>query len=326
MPRRIAYYPSADSENPYAALMVQALSAFGQVERMPRGLDLLRSPWRYCRRFDLAMFNWLEDVLIDRQGRIRVRGLLEFAAFIIGGRFIARRIVLVRHNSYPHACDERRGKRVQGLIDVFERCFDLSITHSGHNATAHRCYVPHPLYHEPNEPVQRPEGYFLIFGRIKPYKGIDDVIRAYDDREKRLVIAGPCDDPRYLDALRSLAEGKNVQILAGYLAADDAKQLVGRADAVVLPHHGRDMIVSGSYFFAAGLGVPVLALRMPFLVWASEHLQQPGILFASSAEALAANASHVDLPSRRDIKRAAEENFGRAALEAAYATLFSRLA
>ena len=81
----------------------------------------------------------------------------------------------------------------------------------------------------------------LFFGFIYPSKGVEQLFDIADPRSHALVIAGPANDPAYLEQLKTLAAqrgwGGQLQY-TGFLAQQDAADLVAAADAVVLPFLG----------------------------------------------------------------------------------------
>lgn len=78
----------------------------------------------------------------------------------------------------------------------------------------------------------------VFFGFVHPAKGVEQLLAIADPRHHALVIAGPLLDAAYHARLQGLAQaagwGEHVHY-AGYLAQEDAADLLRAADAVVLP-------------------------------------------------------------------------------------------
>lgn len=105
----------------------------------------------------------------------------------------------------------------------------------------------------------------VFFGSIKPYKGVDLLLRAFATLRKTLretatlVIAGtPAMD---LGALKHLAEqlgiAHRVEWRIGFVDERDVAPLLWSARAVVLPY--REIDQSGVLLAAIGVGVPIIA-------------------------------------------------------------------
>ncbi|GAB3160526.1 GDP-mannose--glycolipid 4-beta-D-mannosyltransferase [Myceligenerans halotolerans] len=108
-------------------------------------------------------------------------------------------------------------------------------------------------------PAGKP-GRALHFGLIRPYKGIDTLVRAFralDDDAAALHIVGPAKDDGVLGEVRSMADGDNRIVLrAGFVPDDALAREIGEAHLVVLPY--RRMHNSGAALLALSLGRPVL--------------------------------------------------------------------
>lgn len=103
---------------------------------------------------------------------------------------------------------------------------------------------------------------FLFFGRIREYKGVDDLLAAFlampDDVAAHLTIAGRCDDPRLRSRLYALARrgGARVLLRLEQVPGDEVAQLLGAADVVVLPF--RRVSTSGRAMLALSHGRPLI--------------------------------------------------------------------
>jgi glycosyltransferase involved in cell wall biosynthesis len=310
MKLRIAYSGATGGQNAYTTKMSEAFSTFGDVEDVPSIRTFSRAPWRFARKFDVIVFNWIENKIVNKKGAWSGLGVLKLFSQILYGKLLAKRSIFVRHNNFPHAAGGVKGEQMRRFIDLLENAFDDCITHSGHNATAKRHYVPHPLYHPVDITVPpSSEHYFVVFGRIERYKGVHDLIVGYTS-EHRLVIAGPCHDAEYRAELEHLRIGRNVDLRIGFISEEDATSLVANSLGLVLSHSGRDMVATGSYFFAAGLGTPVIAIETPFLNWVVNDLGQPGVYIASNTNELMEFAAAAGRVSREMVRGEAHTRFG----------------
>jgi glycosyltransferase involved in cell wall biosynthesis len=108
----------------------------------------------------------------------------------------------------------------------------------------------------------------LILGRIRPYKGIEHLLAAFQrllkrDANYRLVIAG---EPKkgsedYLDEIRKIVSrdfsGGQVILKFEFIPDDQMEIYLKAADVLVLPY--KDIFQSGVLFLAYSFGLPVVA-------------------------------------------------------------------
>lgn len=229
----------------------------------------------FKRDIDTVVLNWHENLFRFRDGRVNYIGIPIYVLSLILFRLMARKLIYVKHNLYPHAFVKPSRRRLATrLMKLGEWIAHESVTHSGHMDSQHYTYIPHPLYEVLNSekldafdiPETLPSNYFLMFGVVEPYKKIDEVIARWTG-DTPLVIAGRCKDPIYFEKLRKLAENKKVQFLNRFVSEEEAQKLVRSSRAMILAHADEDMIVSGSFFFGISLDAKLYAIRTPFLNW-----------------------------------------------------------
>jgi glycosyltransferase involved in cell wall biosynthesis len=267
---RIGLIPYDPGVNLYTERLRTSLSALGEV--VPVGSPIERLARMFAREpsFDVVITSWLENVLVTPKGRLSIVGLGKLIAHILMLRAQSRRIVYVRHNRYPHNARAAHAKRLSLLLDVLERLYDLTLTHSPAELAERRAYCPHPLYESVQDDPLLPRdvdlepGYFVVFGRIAPYKNVEALIEGFPDNQ-RLLITGLVDDhAAYARQLMQLRR-PNVVIAPGYLSEAQAQSVLRRAAGVVVCHSGEGVIVTGSFFYAISLSKPVYAVETPFL-------------------------------------------------------------
>ena len=121
-----------------------------------------------------------------------------------------------------------------------------------------------PLFHYAPCPSAPEQGKLrlLFFGFVRPYKGLDTLLRAIallKGRDITLQIAGEFwkDKERYLELIARLGIADQVQIVDRYLPDSEMSRYFAWADLVVLPY--RSTRTSGIIATAYGYGRPVLA-------------------------------------------------------------------
>lgn len=321
---RIGFMPFGHITNRYAERFVEILGEFGRVSELPGPKSLLRRPRLPRREFDIAIVNWVEFDLVRHDGAFSILGFLKAVARILFVRSVARRLVYVRHNHYPHGTRERDVERARRAVDLIERLFDVVLIHSGHETGPGREYVPHPLYRLAPDTLdvaesalldELPEDFYVVFGRIERYKRIDGLLDVFPPG-RRLLVFGSADDAEYVNALRQRA-GPNVRILAGYVSDAFAQAVIRRSRGLILCHAEPDMIVSGSFFYALSLGARIFALSTPALGWVQQRIGDDCVRIARDLSALAALVAD-DVPARAGRARSAavEDEFGDARIKA----------
>lgn len=299
---KIGYTPFGSGENAYTERMVEILSRLGKVSKVPTLRSFLRSPLS-CRpnSYEFIIANWIESGIVNHKGRLSIVGVLKFVLNVLLFKVLSRKTVFVRHNNYPHHASSAASACAVRIIDWAELFFDYVVTHSGHNATSKRKYIPHPLYKHAHstELLQSQQGdYFLIFGRILPYKKIETLVEAIP-AHVRLVIAGSAPDKRYIEYLRSLADGKEIQLIPEFISDERAAQLCRSSRGIVITHNDNDMIVSGTFFYALSLGVPLYTVSTPFAEWACKTLEVPGLHVAKDIKSLCEAVKLIALPAEK---------------------------
>ena len=130
--------------------------------------------------------------------------------------------------------------------------------------------IPHGLLHTDRVPDELSTGTdrILFFGSLKPYKGVDTLLRAFAAlspavrEQTTLHIAGkPAMD---IQPLRSLADDLSVETQIdwelGHVEASDLGALFGQASVVALPYRRIDQ--SGVLLTAIAAGVPIVATNV----------------------------------------------------------------
>jgi glycosyltransferase involved in cell wall biosynthesis len=115
--------------------------------------------------------------------------------------------------------------------------------------------------------LREDERTLLFFGNIAPYKGLEDLIAAFQQVvargcDYRLIIAGrPKNCERYWrairEAIREEVEKGQVLLRAEFIPDDETEVYFKAADVLVLPY--RQIYQSGVLFLGQSFGLPVLA-------------------------------------------------------------------
>lgn len=183
------------------------------------------------------------------------------------------RTVALCHNVLPHErkfYDEPLMKALLGRVDGV-------LAHSDQQAELARGLAATPVSvaglppHLPSTTAERSQEVhrrLLFFGIVRPYKGLDLLLRALPEGISLTVAGefwGGLDETKALIA--ELGIGDRVDLRPGYVAASEVPKLFATADALVLPY--RSATASQNVWLGHEHGVPVIATRVGAL---AEHI------------------------------------------------------
>jgi glycosyltransferase involved in cell wall biosynthesis len=262
--------------------MIELHSTFAEVvpfEGFYKALKTLIA--RGFKRNDFSVINWLETECLDRSTKrfslVRAGSLLVKLLVL---KVVTTKIVMVVHNYYPHGAAKSDIPRILRFMRLMEKLSDVVISHSGADVGRYE-YVPHPLYQfkSSSPSLQVPElaplqgkPYFIVFGRIMPYKNVHELMKVWP-ANMNLLIAGIVGDEAYVQQLRAQASD-NIHFAARELSDDEAKLVVEQSQAVIICHAEDNVVVSGTFFFAMSLKKHVIAMETPFMAWAAQTLPE----------------------------------------------------
>ncbi len=237
--------------------------------RLPvKGLDHVGSMLRFRRRLrrqrpDIVHFQWLPLPIVDRR--------------LLAGLGRIAPLVLTVHDTNPFNGDPSAALQARG----FARClplFDHLIVHTSQGrdrllalglAPARVSVLPHGLIEAipdtPAPPASGGEVTFLLFGKLKPYKGLDVLVEAFARlaeplrAQARLRIVGKA--YMAIEPIEALARARGVadrvSIEQRFVADDAVGALFGPDVVAVFPY--REIEASGVLSFALARGRPVIA-------------------------------------------------------------------
>ncbi|MER7362464.1 glycosyltransferase family 4 protein [Nonomuraea wenchangensis] len=170
------------------------------------------------------------------------------------------------HNVLPH----ERKPYDRPLMKALLKRVDAVLAHSEEQAGLARGLAATPVRvaglppHLPVTGAAGPaevRGRLLFFGMVRPYKGLDLLLRALPEGVSLTVAGefwGGLEETEAL--IRELGLGDRVKLRPGYVPADDVPKLFAAADALVLPY--RSATASQNVWLAHEHGVPVIATRV----------------------------------------------------------------
>jgi len=324
----LAQFSGSPKQNPYVWRLGQALGEAG-VEVLPlpgSALFLFAGP--AARRASVIHFQWFE-VLIGAPSLAKT--LLKSAAFLTqlhACRLLGKRLVWTIHNLQSH---EAKYPRVENWVARrMARAVDVMIVHCEQaRADAARQFgvpaeriiaIDHGnfigLYANDidRESARARLGLgsddivFLFFGNIRPYKGLDELVRQFrklDEPRARLVIAGKPIDDEAARAIRDMCTGDSRIVLdTGFIPDDDVQVYFGACDATVFPY--RNILASGAVILAMGFGKACVAPTLGCIPAVLER--QSNFLYDATNPKGLAGALESALSRRGELERMGDAN------------------
>ena len=250
--------PLNNSTNQYSTILSLALSKiFGEVEQFS-----LRKTLNY-NRGDIVVLNWFENSFVNDAGRLSLWGCGKFFYFLIAKILRRFNVVLVKHNKYPHSAIKGSLTYyiVLLLLYVLESISNTVIVHSKKETKGKGySYVPHPLYnyHALTSEENKIQSGFFVFGAIKKYKKIEDLIRIWPD-DLNLTIYG-LGSEKYVEKLNQLIDDKRIKIINSFVDDSIVGEIFINNKVCVINHIDESAIVSGVFFLAKSYGNSIVML------------------------------------------------------------------
>ncbi|HEX4352821.1 MAG TPA: glycosyltransferase family 4 protein, partial [Polyangiales bacterium] len=223
-------------------------------------------------RPDVIHFQWAPLPAVDRW-------------FIPALRRIAP-CVLTVHDSAPFNGNPRAGIQLAGAVAIMSQ-FDRLIVHTEAAVARLQSYgidprkikrLPHgpldgtatAIARDPSTTARDPAApvRILLFGRIKPYKGVDVLLRAAREMRRDAlaktsihIVGQPFMDLAPFEAtIRESNLSEHVKLEPRFVADDELSSLLASADVITLPY--REIDASGVLMTAISAGVPIVASRV----------------------------------------------------------------
>jgi beta-1,4-mannosyltransferase len=257
--------PRHDSTNQTVRMLVESLPDHVEVRTFSWARALLS-------RYDVLHVHWPEYVMRHRKrANARLKRAL-FALLLVRTTVLRTPTVWTVHNVRPH---EPGPRAEQILLDVWSRRATRRVYMYESALPSPRgrrdVCIPRgdyePMYgtrRERGPSVPPSPGRLLLFGVLRPYKGIERLIDAFreaDEENWELLITGGVFRESYGRELLRANDLKNVTVRIQVLSDDELAEVILNSAIVVLPY--RDMYNSGAALLSLTLRRPVLVPDTP---------------------------------------------------------------
>lgn len=278
---KAATFPESWRSNPFLELLESHMADLG-VEYQKVGSDYLsaRWIWRNRSKIEILHFHWLQYHYLRNNAIASWIALLKFCLQILFAKICGYRIVWTAHNIRPHEQPYRFLDQAgfylfsllaNSIVTLCENTRSL-IREKFHRSERVFCgYHGNYLDIYPNH-ISRIEAkerlgvtayfpVFLFFGSIRHYKGLYELIDAFqriENRQACLIIAGKANDLDLAQKItvRSGADPR-IRLFLDWISVEDVQIYFNACDFVVLPFV--DVTTSGSALLGLGFGCPVIA-------------------------------------------------------------------
>ena len=283
---KVACLPVAGIENPYQYLMLEGLNsdcrlhAFNGID--DRFFGIMRTAIRY--RPDYIHFDWITSYYFRKKLWMTILNIPLFIFQILVVRYVFTiKIVWTLHNIQPHdtryigihsICRRFFASHVE-WIRVFARdtgerarnCLQINSRFIVCPEGSYRNYYGRTMAKSEARDklgiVDNPF-VFLYLGFVKPYKGIEDLISAFNLLEVpnvKLIVAGKSMNDEYSASLS--CDNHNIIFVNRFIESEELSAFYSAADVCVLPF--KKIENSGSAILAMGFGKVVIAIKQGVL-------------------------------------------------------------
>ena len=216
------------------------------------------------------ILNWLEDRPYGStfNARVKFTTFLKCIFVVIYGAISCSPKIWIRHNFKPHNAtgNYRYFKIITSMLRFF-RYREVSLEKYTNGDLFHPLYMPDEKLNKKVSAVETPEFKYLIFGAIKKYKGIHNLLSVWP-QDKTLTIAGKCNDEIYEKETLDIIAKRELRVdwRNGYLSDVELNEELSKAHFVIISHSDNTMISSGSFYHAISFGCNIISLKSNFSI------------------------------------------------------------
>lgn len=276
---KIACLPVAGIENPYQYLMIKGLNSETKINAVSgindRFFGILRTAFKL--KPDYIHFDWITSYYLRRRLWMTIMNIPLFIIQILIVRYFLRiKLVWTLHNIQPHDAKylflHNLCRRFFARQTSFIRLFSKDSVLTANNLLKVKANLlvcqegSYVDYYKNSTTVKEARDIlninendfvYLYLGLIKPYKGIEDLIKHFkklDVKNKKLIIAGKVLNQNYFMNINE--KNNNILIINRFIENDELQYFYKSANVVVLPF--KKVENSGSAILAMGFKKPII--------------------------------------------------------------------
>lgn len=282
--------PDYRDVNPFQQLLAQSLQTCGVEVTFAKGYKRVLPVYRQVRQYteiQILHLHWITPFLKGSNTLMVALYAIKFLCDLGLTRLTGTKIVWTIHNQVSHdtpfAGIEIIVRRItsrlvhaailhgNSLMDLILDQYKippakLSIINLGNYRDVYPALMDKTMAREKLSIPSGVKKVYLHQGLLKPYKGIEDLIQVWSERDTEikdelLIIAGKASDLDYENALRaSIKNNNSVRLIPRYVTDEEITILYSACDVVVLPF--KRIMVSSSLMVAISFGKPVIAPKL----------------------------------------------------------------
>lgn len=295
--RRILMIPNWAWPNPYQSRLAAGLSRLGYDVRLGPNTTLLLLATAALFRPEIIHLHWPDSFWISKSKALSAVRRVTFCLVLqaltrLGAKLVWTIHELINHDQIHRDQNERLNRCIAALasrIIVHSRILQEEIAAAVPAATGKMETISHPSYldcydNSASELVSRVrlslprEGFiFVCLGMLRPYKGILELIAAFqqlEGAEVHLLLAGMYRPESFLTEMQNaIGQDRRIILRPGFVPEDEVQYVLNAANAVVLPY--RAIHASGSLMLAMSFAKPAIVPRLgviPETVGAAEAI------------------------------------------------------
>ena len=270
--------PKSSETNKYASLLSGAIEEQGiEVEHFSLKKNLLN-----IKRNDVIHLHWIHTLYQSNNIPKFIIRIITMSIVLLYFKLKNVKLIWTVHNLYPHTYKFKKLEKIARKI-LISFSFRLIVAGEFIKKEVIKEFkvnekkiivIPHGHYRDvyPSKNLSVRDRYnipekdfvYLFIGAIKPYKGIDKLVQAFNelqDNSSTLLIAGKS----YMDLNeinRLIGGNKKIHLTSEFVADDEIAEYIKSANAIVLPYE--EITTSGSAILAISFERPLVAPSTSF--------------------------------------------------------------
>ena len=215
------------------------------------------------------VIQWVDLIPYKRLGKI------QFIFFLLGVlllKVFKKKILWVLHNKYSH---KGKSKFVDLGMKFLSHFSDIVVTHSQEgvsfykekypNSKAKVHYIPHPVYNDKFIEPGDIKWDYIIWGSVCARKNICGFLESVNAncfwKEKKVLIAGKCNDPAYEQRVLQLLP-KNFCFENKFFSDEELAERIKKSRCILFTYNEGSVLSSGALIYSLNFMKPIIGPKV----------------------------------------------------------------